>query len=473
LSFGLSIFETFMCHPPKNYYYDVLLWFSFAAAYACIQYLYESFHQAYFWDELTVYFRAAEYLYKHQLSILPNAIPDELSRGHPILLPFVFASAFKLFGAQPLVAHLIAALWSCIGFYFLFLIAKKFCQPIIAYCITLTIFIQPAFISQSILILPEMPLLTMTLAALYFFLNKKYWGCAIFTVLALQIKESAIVLPFVFFLSDTIQNHKISLKSFFQLVLIPILIGFVTYFTLQFFMRGYFFYPLHAKLLSFDTYFIRERWNDFSNYIISQPAHLLVLLLLCIAFVRIPKVKSPLNVFPILLLAGLGFLILNYYLSRYTLYFIGPVYLYSLLQFNKISQSKPFLIYVVCFLIASLGVYKWETNQYTDVDFTPYYHIKNMKQGISYLNQDQFNDKSVFIGFPMTVCYWNDNNGYNAKNNFEMELDLKQNSDYKVFTYPGNMSDTLILKPSDTLITELRCGYAYSRIYKTSQPEQH
>jgi hypothetical protein len=458
-----------MSHSPKNYLFDALIWLSFIAVYTIAHWFYDIFYQAFFWDELTVYFRASEYLYQHQLSILPNAIPDELSRGHPILLLFIFASAFKLFGVQPIVAHLTAALISCIGFYFLFLIAKKFCQPIIAYAITLTIFIQPAFISQSILILPEMPLLSMTLAALYFYLNKNYWMCALFTILALQFKESAIVLPFVFLLSDTIQNHKFSLKSFYILCIVPLLIGFVAYFTLQYYMRGYFFYPLHTELLSFDTYFIKERWNDFSKYILSQPAHILILVLLCIAIFRLPKVKSPLNVFPILLLAGVSFLILNYYLSRYTLYFIAPIYLYTLLEFKTISQSKPYFIYIACATTAIFGIFKWETNHYTDVDFTPYYHIKNLKQGISYMNHDTFKNKTVFIGFPMSVCYWNDNNGYHAKKKFELVFDLNQKTDYKVFTHPGNMADTLTLNPTDSMITELRCGYAYTRIYQTSQ----
>jgi hypothetical protein len=50
----------------------------------------------YFWDELGVYSRAALYLYDHQISLLPNALPPELSRGYPLLCAALFALGFTV-----------------------------------------------------------------------------------------------------------------------------------------------------------------------------------------------------------------------------------------------------------------------------------------------------------------------------------------------------------------------------------------
>ncbi|MCI5142755.1 MAG: hypothetical protein D3909_13730, partial [Candidatus Electrothrix sp. ATG1] len=44
----------------------------------------------YFWDELGVYSRAALYLFDHGISMLPDAMPPELSRGHPLLCAVFF-----------------------------------------------------------------------------------------------------------------------------------------------------------------------------------------------------------------------------------------------------------------------------------------------------------------------------------------------------------------------------------------------
>src|SRR5687768_4615884 len=59
----------------------------------------------YFWDEIGVYAQAALYLSEHGLSLLPSALPSKLSRGHPLLFFFVYASGFTLLGKSVVVGH--------------------------------------------------------------------------------------------------------------------------------------------------------------------------------------------------------------------------------------------------------------------------------------------------------------------------------------------------------------------------------
>src|SRR6188508_3339693 len=54
----------------------------------------------YFWDEAWVYAPAVNHLYQHKLSLLPDAMPVDLSRGHPPLFHFLAACWQKLFGAS-------------------------------------------------------------------------------------------------------------------------------------------------------------------------------------------------------------------------------------------------------------------------------------------------------------------------------------------------------------------------------------
>ena len=83
-------------------------------------------HLPYFWDELGVYSRAALYMFDHQISLLPSAIPPELSRGHPLLCTVIFAAGFRILGPHVWAGHLTALLWSCGLLYLLYRFAKDF-----------------------------------------------------------------------------------------------------------------------------------------------------------------------------------------------------------------------------------------------------------------------------------------------------------------------------------------------------------
>ena len=81
----------------KQRLYLVFCLLSFVLVFSLLQFYFDLFTLPYFWDELGVYSRAAIHLYEHGPGILPSALPDELSRGHPTLIPFLFSLAFKVF----------------------------------------------------------------------------------------------------------------------------------------------------------------------------------------------------------------------------------------------------------------------------------------------------------------------------------------------------------------------------------------
>ncbi len=218
----------------KNHLISVaVLFLSFIAVYGIVQWQFGVFTQPYFWDELGVYSRASVHLYKNGLSLLPSAIPDELSRGHPLFCPFYFALAFKLFGCTPLIAHLAAAFLNMLGFYCCYRILAKFVPNWHAVFGTIAIFVQVLFLSQSVLVLPEMPLMVATLAAVMFYLYGQPWAVTISLLLALQIKESALVLPLAFIIADTLAQGKLKGKSLLLYLIIP-LFSFVLFICIQY-----------------------------------------------------------------------------------------------------------------------------------------------------------------------------------------------------------------------------------------------
>ena len=445
--------------------------------FALIQVLYGVMTQPYFWDELGVYSGAANHLYQHGLSLLPSAMPDSLSRGHPLFCAFYFALAFKLFGNTPMVAHLAGAAFSIIGLIYLYkLLAIKWPKPY-AFIGSLSLFVQPLFLSQTILVLPESLLLVCTLAALYHYLQAQNIACMVWLILALQIKESALVLPIAFMLANAIKHKHLWPKNSWYLGIIPIA-SFALFIGIQKLQNGYYFYPLHTELASFDGYFIAERWHDFLQFFLFDQGHSMQWLL-SLLFISLPYVlkHKPFNLnlqansisILIIIVGGLGFMVLNYFLTRYTQYFFILIYLIVFeLAYATAIQNKWWL-YLYPIALAIIGLWYWNPNQkYTDIDFTYSQHVKTVKACIDELKQTNYNDKTIGMEFPACASYWSSNNGYDIQFKHEMRLigDSSKAKDYMVFTMPGNLADTAKYQGKIQCVKRFNQGYAAAYLYK-------
>jgi hypothetical protein len=456
-----------------------VLFCGFILVYLFVQWQFGVFTQPYFWDELGVYSRSSNHLYYHGLSLMPSSIPDELSRGHPLLCSFYFALAFKIFGCSPVTAHFAGALLNMMGFYFCFRIFVRYIPAWHAVFATLSVFVQALFLSQSVLILPEMPLMVCTLGALMCYVYDRKWGVMLFLVTALQIKESALVLPLAFIMGDVIANRKLGGKSFLAYFLFPVL-SFLIFISVQKYQRGYYFYPLHTSLSSFDMYYINERWQNFKQYFLYEQGRYAIWVTGCIVAIlyllkHMSKLKGLLTkrliVIPIIIAGSLGFLVLNYYLSRYTMYFVVLYYVLLVLLIYKTFSKYLYLRIILVGVIFCNGIYNWNNGrQYTDVDFSYSDHVKSLQLTVQELKSGPYNGKVIAMDFPFSAAYWNRDNGYNTGEDvrsvpIQDSLPLK---DYYVFTHPGNMADTSKYKHI-VLEKELRSGYAFTRIYRVGK----
>jgi len=456
----------------------LILFFGFVFVYLAVQWQFHVFTQPYFWDELGVYSRSSTHLYAHGLSLMPSAVPDELSRGHPLLCSFYFALAFKLFGCVPASAHFAAALLNVLGFYFCYKICLRYLPQWQAVCATLAIFVQPLFLSQSLLILPEMPLMVATLGAVMFYIQDKKWAVMICLVAALQIKESALILPVAFLLSDSMSHKKITSKGFFVYFLIPVL-TFLIFIAVQKYQRGYYFYPLHTSLSSFDPYYIRERWDNFKQYFLYEQGRFGIVLIggiiLIIWLIKTFRKwrslwQSHLLILPVTIAGALCFLVLNYYLSRYTMYFVVLIYILYVLLVKTFGRYV-YLQWSLIILIGCNGIFNWNNGKlYTDVDFSYANHVQSLQMVVEELKNKTYHEQKIGMDFPLSAAYWSSENGYNTGNVQSVPMqDSLPKKDYLVFTHPGNMGDTIKYEGKIELRKEFRVGYAFTRIYKLRQ----
>ena len=469
----------------KQRLYLVFCLSSFVLVFSLLQFYFDLFTLPYFWDELGVYSRAAIHLYEHGPGILPSALPDELSRGHPTLIPFLFGVVFKIFGCKVVVARLFAASIYLIGVIYGYRILLLKLSPINAAIFTILIFIQPCFLSQSVLVLPEMPLMVATLMAVFYFLNKNYIGLCCALVLALFIKESAIIIPCVIFFIDVL-NQRFKLRSFVYILVIPFAL-IASFFAIQYVQRGYVFYPLHTGLMKFEWYFIEERWQVFKAFAIEGQGRLFLIyyfpfLLLGInfklvlstvkrtQFIQLFKETNKVYLFCFgFAIAGLIFSVLNYILGRYLIYVIVFEYI-GIISLLSLNLRWPKLInYAMMVFLLFTSIWYNNNAEYTDVNFSYVNHIKSCELAVDYLNVQTNSNKKVAMGFPFNVCTWNSLSGYYKQLYFQQK-DLKDSTemtnDYYVFTFPGNMHDTMLYKGHLKLHKQVKSGYAYVNIYK-------
>jgi 4-amino-4-deoxy-L-arabinose transferase-like glycosyltransferase len=151
----------------------------------------------YHWDELGQFVPAALDLYRDGALVPHSTVPNV----HPPAVMALLALVWKVFGYSILSARLTMLLVASAGVLFCFLLSIRLSRghagaP--AFAAALFLIASPLFYTQSMMVLLDMPAMTLTLAALLLFLDEHWIACVLTcTVLALT-KETAITTPLVF-----------------------------------------------------------------------------------------------------------------------------------------------------------------------------------------------------------------------------------------------------------------------------------
>jgi len=209
----------------------------------------------YFWDELGVYGRAAVYLHDHVLGLLPANLPPDLSRGHPLLLPFTFGALFRVFGATPLVAHVGMLLVSTTLVVSVFWVARLHWNAAIGLAAAALLVAQPLFLAQSTLLLPEVPLALLALWSIHAFSRAKYLQAGIFLSLAIFVKETALVLVAVLAVMLALRwlrarpSARAAAAGGLALAVPSLLYG--AFLLIQKHQNGWYLYPFHKDKVNF------------------------------------------------------------------------------------------------------------------------------------------------------------------------------------------------------------------------------
>src|SRR5690606_27485739 len=102
-------------------------------------------------------------------------------------------------------------------------------------------------------------------------------------------------------------------------------------------------------------------------------------------------------------------------------------------------------------------------------DFTYTDHIRTSVDIINYLKNDELNEQTIVMAFPLNACLWEPKSGYfdsiyfYASANYNRD-EIKAN--YYIFTKPGNMDQYYKSKEDYILLKEFKSGFSSAILCK-------
>jgi len=223
----------------------------------------------FYWDESWPYASAVRQMYHNGISLLPNAIDPNLSRGHPMFFHFMYGLWMNIFGSSNFALHSFALLISL-----LFLITiyetglRVFNQRVGVLGLVLVATYVPFFV-QSSFVLPEIMVAFLAFLSIVLYVRERYILATISLTALFFTKESGLIVGFVLGTDALISlfNTKTEIRKRLQ-KLMPATVACIfigLFFILQKHITGWYVLPLYT-----DTILVKWEaiWDRFGTGVI-------------------------------------------------------------------------------------------------------------------------------------------------------------------------------------------------------------
>jgi len=436
----------------------------------------------FYWDEAWVYGPSVRLMAENVPSLLPDALPIDYSRGHPLFFHFFGALWAKVFGSSLISLHSFALTVSVFLLVVSFKFAKEFFSEKIAFITVLTLSLQPIFLAQSVLVLPEVMLALFSLLTIYYYLKKKFIWYFIFGTALIMTKESGVVVFCALSLFSFLINIK-KLKLKYLIVdilkiLSPLVVIFI-YLYIQYSMYGWFFFPGHIDFITTDLSAVWNKLTDgYGAYLaIYQGRNLLFfssVLIFIYLLIRKKKLeyKNMLLLFLIFIIGFLMFSSLNFFSNRYIMCIILP---FILLTVGIIFQGLKNKYIMIVFLIVFTGLQYREINKKTNSDHNLGYinAVKVHQSMINYCTDKELQNKYFYSYFMTRVIMTNHLSGYVEKGEefIHVGKDYTDKTEYCIFSNFDSDKEHLLLRNNSELklIKRYEIEQAWIELYENTK----
>ncbi len=448
---------------------------------------YNSLSLPYFWDEAWPYATGIHLMYDKGLSLLPGAIPFDISRGHPLLFHFLSALWMQLFGNTIFISHCFPLLLSCCFILTVYFFGKKYFSDKTGFFSALLISVQPLFLAQSSMLLPEIMLGMLSLLTLHFYLSAKKLFFIVSSIFLLLTKESGIVLlasilvkEFFDYISHT---PKPSFRVLFNkviLIVVPVFFSF-SFFILQKIKTGNFFLPLYTSHENFILNNILNKLSGYSAFLFIYQGRnaLSTILIVSLIFLLIRRKKNkPVNpekkVIYFLLIFIVVFLFFsasNFYSPRYLLSILPPfVLLVVHFYFKAFGNIKWMLVPGLALLIGVGGYFCIHKKAINDQSLTYVDAIQVSRDAVKFCEEKNLFEKNILADFLMRTYLTNRYCGYlNTKSAFtNVSYEFSGNVDYVIILSfeNDNFFESIRQNPAFSLVKRFDESIAWCEIYK-------
>ncbi|MBX2907805.1 MAG: hypothetical protein KF744_17295 [Taibaiella sp.] len=208
-------------------------------------------HYAFYWDESWVYAPAIFSMYEHGASIMPNAIPPELSRGHPLIFHAMYALWMNVAGPTNFSMHLMSLTLS-IGLALLvfYVLAKRFDDET-ALLAVLVLLSTHEFFMASTFVLNDILLGGLALLSIHLYAAGSYRKASIALTLLVLTKESGIAIWLAICGIEVWRQRKqlMQLKTAWPIATLPASVLLI-FLLLQKHLMGWYLYPNHIESIA-------------------------------------------------------------------------------------------------------------------------------------------------------------------------------------------------------------------------------
>ncbi|MEO0468272.1 MAG: glycosyltransferase family 39 protein [Bacteroidota bacterium] len=369
----------------------------------------------FYWDELGVYGPGVLYMVDNGPGLLPSALEPELSRGHPLLFYFLFSAFSKTFGFSLFKIHLLALLLFLALVISTFELARMVLNDWWGLAAASLLLVMPNLFATANMVLPEVLVALLILRGVIAVLKEKWWRYLLWASLLMLTKESGIVLPCAV-LGYAILEKKARSWQNGAIALGPLL-SFGIFLLIQKMQNGWFFFPYHTSLISFEKPVMLYKLKLWYELMFVKQGRFLWGFLLVMGGIigmgKMLKQKSQLLTpwMKLSLIFGIGyflFSIINFYMDRYqtTMFPFYAVWLClaiaqlpPLLPHKVFSAPHHILLFGILIVLPLLNFTK--DRFWFDQDIN-YRKVVRIQQEVSrYLEETVAAEEPFFANFPL------------------------------------------------------------------------
>jgi 4-amino-4-deoxy-L-arabinose transferase-like glycosyltransferase len=393
--------------------------------------------------------------------------------------------------------HLVALLFSCALLYLIYRFAEDFFGRQTAFWAVLLLAIQPVFIAQSTMVLPEIILAFFCTASVYAYAKENYFQVALYSTLAILVKETAIVLPCCFGVLEFIKilNNRITKQNIirFCCIFAP-LASWGVFLVIQKIQNGWFFFPLHTGYVSFSFSSIISRLGYYLSFMFKGQGRYLWSLLIVLAtvvfiwqnrrhllnhdYIKPLAQKKKWQVSVIIIFYAMVALlvsILNFHLARYILLVLPVVCILIASMVMYLSESFENPIWkVLPLLLLLVPLFYYKGNAFNiDVDMSYLDDIKAQQEITAFVDENIDLSNTIACGFPVYFGLVENRAGYSTINHSNVfncsNNELTGKADFFIFSSAGDMPSCKPDGREYTVVKKFKSSFSEFYLYRRGE----